>query len=335
MYARWTTGGMGDPAGYKIFTSISELKTWLASQPDNTEETPYKVGLKSVNLDADNNWGDLGVAVKSEKYVDLNLQGCTGTIIPDGYVKVQNSTIVYYGVFSGCYRLLSINLPSGLKTIGKYAFYWCSRLGPFVLPEGLTNINSNAFGYCGTGSATAFSMTLPEGLKTIEGDAFAHSGLISVTIPGSIKDLSTGAFMYSKSLVSVIIKEGVESIGKDAFVECPLTSSVNLPVSLKTIHERAFWYCSFETITIPQGVTSIGENAFAYNRKITEVVMLPATPPSLPMASMSQTYQDLNHILYGSSLNLKAIKVPAASLNAYKTANVWSRYANIIVANTN
>ena len=87
LYAKWSTGSVSDcsPAGYEMFTSISALKTALAAKSANTAETAYKVGLKNVNLDANNNWGDLGLAINGSKYVDLTLQCCTGTGIPDGY----------------------------------------------------------------------------------------------------------------------------------------------------------------------------------------------------------------------------------------------------------
>ena len=59
----------------------------MESQPDNAVETPYKVGLKGINLDSENKWGELGLAILNSNrcFMDLNLEGCTSTAIPDGY----------------------------------------------------------------------------------------------------------------------------------------------------------------------------------------------------------------------------------------------------------
>jgi uncharacterized repeat protein (TIGR02543 family) len=271
LYAKWTNeeSGSTDPSGYKIHTSISELKSWLANQSDNTAETPYKVGLKGVNLDEGNNWNDLGVVIKGTKYVDLNLQGCTGTIIPDGRSAASPPPVVitYYGTFVGCSNLIAIHLPDGLKTIGEYAFRSCTYLSSVILPESLENINRCAFEYC----TKLASITLPEGLKKIGGSAFTSSGLVSITIPGSVNEWGW-AFYKCPSLTSAIVGEGIETIETETFYDCQLLSSVILPASLKTIADDAFYRCGFETITLPQGVTSIGKSAFE-NCKLTSITL--------------------------------------------------------------
>jgi uncharacterized repeat protein (TIGR02543 family) len=262
LYAKWTSegGGSTDPSA-NTFSSISELKSWLANQPDNTVETLYKVSLKGVNLDEGNNWNDLGLAINGTKYIDLNLQGCTGTTIPDGRSEASGRppvvTITYYGTFLSCDNLVSINLPDDLKTIGEFAFRGCDNLVSVSLPQGFTNINRRAFEYC----LKLATITLPEGLKKIGGNAFFLSGLASISIPGTVNEWIY-AFYKCPSLTSVVVGEGIATIEKETFYDCQLLSSVTLPASLKTIGENAFYRCGFETITLPQGVTSIGESAF-------------------------------------------------------------------------
>lgn len=77
---------------------------------------------------------------------------------------------------------------------------------------------------------------------------------------------------------TVVISEGAESIGKYAFFECTGLKNVTIPSTVKTINEGAFYKCLgltspqpeksddeiVDSITIPYGVTSIGDEVFAH-----------------------------------------------------------------------
>lgn len=346
LYAKWTNeDGNTDPSGYKMFTSISALKSWLISQPDNTVETPYKVGLKNVNLDTNNGWGDLGLAIYI--YVDLNLSGCTGTTIPDGYqervnVGVGKWELRTYGAFAGNSHIVSITSPKGLKTVGKWTFYKCSNLNSVTLSEELTDINDYAFEDCSKLS----SINLPDGLKKLGYGSFQYSGLTSVTIPGSVNSFDSQIFYRCESMLSVVINEGIKELnGKNMFQYCYSLKSVTLPKSLESLGNGVFRSCDFKEISLPEGIVSIGEDAFratglssvilpktlkvigdnAFNNCISlkTVTSHPITPPALGQDAFKDIHSDA------------LIKVPSTSLNAYKTASEWSTYSDKIVANTN
>jgi hypothetical protein len=70
-------------------------------------------------------------------------------------------------------------------------------------------------------------------------------------------------FPYELSITTVVIENGVTSIGNFAFSYNRFTS-ISISNSVKSIGHGAFYYCSYLiSITIPNGVTSIGEGAFA------------------------------------------------------------------------
>ena len=54
----------------------------------------------------------------------------------------------------------------------------------------------------------------------------------------------------------------VTGIGYQAFAGCESLSSITLPEGLTSIGEYAFASCNLTSITIPDGVTSIGDGAF-------------------------------------------------------------------------
>jgi len=236
-------GSEGDLSGYKIFTSIADLRFWLATQKDPA--VIYQVALKDVDLDEGNNWGELGVAINAANYVDLNLQGCTGTAIPDGHMEYQGSfTFAYYGVFAGS-NLWAITFPEELKSIGMYAFYGCTKLHEVTFPDGLTDINDNAFHFC--------------------------TALESVKIPAKVKNIADGTF-YGCNWLSSAEMPNVENIGSSAFYNCKHLETVQMP-NVENINQYAFQSTSLTTFEIPNAV-NIGDSAFQNCTVLTSVKML-------------------------------------------------------------
>ncbi len=71
----------------------------------------------------------------------------------------------------------------------------------------------------------------------------------------------------------VVVPNGVEVIGDDAFRNCESLKAVYLPNSVRVIGERAFMSCgSLEFINIPEGTLEIGKNAFQHCINLTGVL---------------------------------------------------------------
>ena len=159
-------------------------------------------------------------------------------------------------------------------------------------------------------------------VTSIGNGAFSYcSSLTSVTISNSVTNIGNGLFYYCKSLSSVTIPNSVTNIGYNAFNGCTSLTSVTIPDSVTSIGDFAFQYCSgLTSVTIPSGVTSIGGDAFYACKGLTSVTCLATTPPTL---ESSNAFNLTNNC---------PIYVPAASVNAYKTASRWSTYASRIQA---
>lgn len=68
---------------------------------------------------------------------------------------------------------------------------------------------------------------------------------------------------YTDRITTVIIEDGITSIGRFAFYNCISLQSITIPESVTSIGEGAFYSCNaLETITIPSNVTSIETGAF-------------------------------------------------------------------------
>ncbi len=80
---------------------------------------------------------------------------------------------------------------------------------------------------------------------------------------------------YASSIKSVVIKEGVTSIGAFAFYRHSSLESITLPNGITSIGEVSFAFCkSLRRITIPATVTEIKANAFSACNNLIEVYNL-------------------------------------------------------------
>ncbi len=191
-------------------------------------------------------------------------------------------TYIGEGAFQGCYNLLSTNIPYGITSISDYQYNGCSKLSGVTLPSTVTSIGANAFEFC----YALTSITFPTGLTSIDEYAFATSGLRSVQIPASLKELPSRCFLQCSDLVTVKLPSTLEVVGPYCFSSCSGLESAVLPASLKTLSEGALAYCEnmvsvdikadltvindwtfvrcygLESVVIPEQVESIGEYAF-------------------------------------------------------------------------
>lgn len=75
-------------------------------------------------------------------------------------------------------------------------------------------------------------------------------------------------------------------------------------------------------VIIPNSVTNIGQGAFQYCSILSNITLLPTTPPTLGSG------------VFTSISSSAVITVPKGSLNAYQTATNWSTYADKMVEAT-
>ena len=125
-------------------------------------------------------------------------------------------------------------------------------------------------------------------------------------------------FLWLLRLNEYYLPNSVTSIGYSAFNGCSGLPAITLPNSITSIDDWAFAYChGLTSITIPNGVTRIGSNAFYDCTGLTEIRVEARTPP---VAKYS--FQNVNLSI--------PVYVPAASVQAYKDAESWREFTNIL-----
>ena len=91
--------------------------------------------------------------------------------------------------------------------------------------------------------------------------------VLTISGTGTMNNSSSSSraqwYDYRSSIKSVVIEEGITSIGNYAFNACSGLASVTIPNSVTSIGNYAFNDCSgLTSVTIPNTVTSIGRSAF-------------------------------------------------------------------------
>ena len=165
------------------------------------------------------------------------------------------------------------------------------------------------------------SVKLPKTLKTIEAYAFCCcNNLISVTIPDGMILIGNSAFDVCRNLASITIPDSVISIGNNAFDCCDNLTSVTMGNSVTSIGNCAFDYCpNLTSITIPDSVTEIGNSVFNMCGSLTAIYCKATIPPSSG-----------SNIVYTYHRDKVTLYVPVGTTEAYKDADGWKEFKNIV-----
>ena len=231
----------------------------------------------------------------------------------------------YYGAFSDCTALTSIEIPASVETIGNTAFSDCSSLATVTFEKGsrLKTIGNNAYYRC----TSLTSIEIPASVETIEKKAFMHcSSLATVTFEKGSQlktiagDSYDGAFSDCTALTSIEIPASVETIEATAFKRCSKLTTITFEKGslLKTIgggyyssyYHGAFSDCSSLTsIEIPASVETIEATAFKRCSKLTTITF---EKGSLLKTIGGGYYSSYYHGAFSDCSSLTSIEIPAS-----------------------
>ena len=304
----------------------------------------------------------------------------------------------YYGAFSYCTALTSIEIPASVETIGASAFKGCSKLATVTfekesqlktigggysepnyygvfsdctaltsieIPASVETIEAAAFKDCSSLATVTFENGSQ--LKTIGGGnshsyyygAFSYcSSLTSIEIPASVETIKASAFKGCSSLATVTFENGsqLKTIeggypSSGTFADCTALTSIEIPASVETIEAAAFKGCSsLATVTFEKGsqlktiggggssyygafgqlknlmtvdmsactqVKTIGESAFDGDSELRLFKIGTETPPTCGRDAFS-------------GINpYSVLKVPSGCADAYKAKSGWNNFASI------
>lgn len=229
-------------------------------------------------------------------------EGCTGLkeiSLPKKLELLDSSA------FSGCKSLKKVDLPKGIKKIGANPFSSCDKLSKITLDKSNKRykvVGNTLFdkslkrivSYIPNNKETTY--TVPSNVKEIGKDAFkGNKNLKTIKMSDSVTKVGICAFAKTAKLRNVKLSNkitfwgdkafnksniyNVKSNWKDSILYCDnavvscknKAKTANIKKGSKYILNKAFYYSSISKLTIPSGVTYIGESAFEKCNKLTKV----------------------------------------------------------------
>ncbi len=184
------------------------LDNWLIRADSDIEDAQIKDGCVGI----------AGSAFEDCKRLEsVQISSDVDVIGPRTFLRCKKLTrIEFFGqvskIWDGAFAasgITEIELPVGIEEISTSLFSDCEELVSIVIPEGVTRIGENAFVNC----SSLASVTLPNSLQEIGEEAFVCCrGLKEITIPGGVEKIEKKAFEYS-GLTSLIIPKSVKEVG--------------------------------------------------------------------------------------------------------------------------
>lgn len=157
-------------------------------------------------------------------------------------------------------------------------------------------------------------------------------GVLTISGAGAMKDWefygnNVSPWCENEQITSVVIGEGVTTIGDNAFFSCRQVAKVKLPTTLKSIGSCAFYNASLKNIDIPDGVTTLsmafqncrGLTAIDVPSSVTDIGGAFATCVSLTNVTLPEGLTEIGKNAFASCERLTSIKIPSTvtSIGSY------------------
>ncbi len=295
-----------------------------------------------------------------KQYAFYNCPSLTSVTLPSSLTTIGDYAFNTTG-------LTSVTLPEGLTFIGQKAFY-ATALTSLTIPSSVTTIRYEAFRHCNSLSMVIMNVADPSTLTlesafplymTVHVNDVAvweaqfpyatyfcvfedmptnvwESGNTHVKLfaDGTVKvckilntdgamadyeDKTTRPWYDSRyDIKKVIVKSGVTNIGREAFSQCGNLTSITLPDGLTSIGVNSFYSTGLTSVIIPATVTDIGSAAFRYCTSLASIIIY----------APSQT--NYYRWVFDGNASGRKIYVFSDCVDIYKSDWWASEYASII-----
>ncbi|MDR2971199.1 MAG: leucine-rich repeat domain-containing protein [Bacteroidales bacterium] len=165
--------------------------------------------------------------------------------------------------------------------------------------------------------------------------------IIKVIIEEGVTNIGAGAFFACYNLTSVTIPDSVTKIGGTAFSGCSSLTSLTIPDGVIVIDFAAFCFCTgLRFITIPDNVRRIEDSAFTHCTRLTTVTISNSVTNTEKWAFVdctnlqhlylpSENPPAMSHNPFKKMIDTCILHVPIDSKKKYEQAEWWKDFKNI------
>lgn len=178
--------------------------------------------------------------------------------IPEGVTEIGENA------FMSCKLIKEIKLPEGVSIIPKDAFFGCDNLKTVRLGSSVKIIEDGAFNHCDSLS----EIEIPEGTEYI-GDSFRYTAFTSLMLPDSLVCLDAAAFVGTSDSLNITVNGKTYLKPDDELFKQYYKDDLLIYNGVV----RDCWKQASGEITVPEGVTEIGDYAITYNDTITKITL--------------------------------------------------------------
>jgi len=273
-------------------SSYSRYDTWRAVGSSNIQGT----------LDLDEIYTETGGNGTKTTFSEI---GSGAFFYFSGLTAVKGTSVkkLKNQAFDYCTSLVSIDFPN-LQTIDDSSFGHCTSLVSYTIPSSVSSINGAAFIGC-------------TNLTNLSVNSNSYSFSCENRILYNKNKTTIYAFLSSRTDTTYVVPSTVKTIGDRAFYYNNYLKSVVLPNGVETIGRYAFHGSKVQSVYIPQSVSKIWFDAFSYCNSLTSVKVANSTPIVLSSAIFSST-------------NKITLYVPQGSKEAYESADYWKDASSIV-----
>ncbi len=372
---------------------FNKNKTKLILYPAAKSETSYSIPdsvthIGAASFEYCDNLSNINIpnsVINIGRIAFYGSSALTSIAIPNSVTSIEE------GAFIDCRGLTSVTIGNSVTSIVSSAFSGCTGLTSIInyasTPQTITasvfnNVNkSTCTLYVPAESLAAyqaadvwknFGNILPigddpapciiaSGTCGAQGDnltwMLSCDSVLTISGTGAMADYNINNpapwYSYVLSVKTVVVNEGVPSIGMCAFMDCSGLTSITIPNSVKSIGDGAFSGCSgLTSIEIPDSVTSIGVNAFCACYSLASIE-IPNSVTSIGFGAFQVCYgltsvtipnsvTSIGEYAFGACYSLASIVIPnsvtyiapgafayCTSLNSINVANDNTNYISI------
>ncbi len=237
-----------------------------------------------------------------------NCSALTDMTVPNG-ISILNSN-----TFKDCSKLESVTIPASVSTLGENVFSGCTSLDTITFLGNIPELTSTSItewanvdaihstsGTIHPYESTIFGICGPSALYSLEGNTLYVIGRGSIYAYSGT--YSSGTYYWTpkpdtpwfgKGINSIVVGNGITSIGARAFSSLYSVTSVSLPGTVTYIGLESLCRCTkLTTITLPASLTTIGEWAFEECNSLSSIIVQGDAP-----AIASTAFNDVSANVY-------------------------------------